>query len=328
MNFRKKLLIFILSLIFLLPINIYAYSDKIILGGNNIGISVNTKEIIVVGFYKVNDRYIAKDSGFIIGDKIIKINNKEINSINDLVDEINNSEDKGNIEVTVIRNDKELVINHKLVKEQDNYKTGLYIKDQITGIGTLTYIDPETKTFGALGHEIVLSSTGKMVDIKSGSIFESFVTNIIKSSTIKTGEKRAIYDQSKTYGTIEKNTNKGIYGIYNDELSNNYIEVGSIDDITLGPAKIYTVLDNNTVKDYDINIININNDSTTKNILFEITDEELIEKANGVIKGMSGSPIVQNDKIIGAVTHAIVSDNTKGYGIFITTMLEEGDKKS
>lgn len=327
MNFKKKLLIIILALAFLFPISVCAYSDKIILGGDNIGISVNTKEILVVGFYKVNNKYIAKDAGFVIGDKIVKVNGNNVTSIDELVSEINKLESKNDVDFTIIRNEVEKHITMSLIKEKDNYKTGLYIKDQITGVGTLTYIDPETKIFGSLGHEILDNTTGKLINIKFGKIFESLVTGTIKSTSISTGEKRAIFNQKNIYGTINKNTDKGIFGKYEEKINNNkLIEVGEIEDIKLGPAKIYTVLNNKEIKSYDINIIKINKNDTNKNILFEITDNKLIDNTNGVIKGMSGSPIVQDNKIVGAVTHAIVSDNTKGYGIFITTMLKEGEK--
>ena len=325
MNFKKKLLFIISFLTFILPLNIYAYSDKVILGGDNIGIEVNTKNVLVAGFYKVNDKYIAKDSGFLIGDRIIKVNNKEVSSIDELVLEIENSSE--DVIITVLRNDVELNLNLKLVKEDEVYKTGLYIKDEITGIGTLTYIDPETKIFGSLGHEILDSRSGRLIDIKDGFIFDSNVVGIIKSNSTNTGEKRASFKKSNIKGTIEKNTINGIFGIYKDEIDeSNLISVASIDEIEEGPAKIYTVLKDNEVKEYDINILKINKSLDNKNILFQINDSSLLESTNGVIKGMSGSPIVQNNKIIGAVTHAIVSDNTKGYGTFITTMLEEGEK--
>ena len=326
MNFKKKLLIIISFLIMLFPFSVYAYSDKVILGGDNIGISVNIKEILVVGFYKVNDKYIASEAGFAIGDKIIKVNNNEVNNIESLVKEIKNN-DGETVAITVLRDNEEKEFNLTLVKDGDNYKTGLYIKDQITGIGTLTYIDPESKVFASLGHEIADNKTGKIIDISKGFIFDSTIKGIIKSTPISTGEKRAIFNQNSINGIILKNTNKGIFGEYKSEInSDNLIEVGEIDEIELGPATIYTVLDNKEIQEFDINIIKINEDSETKNILFEITDEELMNNTNGVIKGMSGSPIVQNNKIIGAVTHAIINDNSKGYGIFVVKMLEEGDK--
>ncbi len=324
MNFKKKLLLYILLTLFL-PINVFAYSSKVVLGGDNIGITVNTKEVTVVGFYKVNGKYIAKDSGFLVGDKIIKVNGTLVTSIEELISEINKSID--DVTITVLRNDVEVDLKLDLIKENDSYKTGLYIKDEITGVGTLTYIDPGTSIYGSLGHEILDNKTGKLINIKDGSIFESIVTGVIKTTSTSTGEKRALFNKDNIKGTIDKNTIKGIFGKYTSDYSNKLlIDVGKIEDIKEGPAEIYTVLDSDEIKAYNINIIKINDSQDTKNILFEITDDELLDKANGVIKGMSGSPIVQDNKIIGAVTHALVNDNTKGYGIFITTMLEEGEK--
>lgn len=322
MKINKKLLLLFSIFIFLIPINIFA--TELILGGENIGITVNTKEVVVVGFYKINNEYIAKNEGYLEGDKIIKINDKKIESINDLITTINNIEDKNNIIATVKRNNEELKLKLPLVKENDNYKTGLYIKDQITGLGTLTYINPETNKFAALGHEIIDSKNGKIVDIRNGTIYDSNITGIKKSTVTETGEKNATFNQNNAFGTIEKNSNKGIYGNYTIKTDENkLIETATKEEIVLGKAYIYTVLKNKSVQKYEINIIKLNNNQETKNILFEITDKELIDQTNGVIKGMSGSPIVQNDKLIGAVTHAIVNDTTKGYGIFIENMLNE-----
>ena len=325
MNFKKKLLLLFSFLIIFIPTNILAYSDKVILGGNNIGITVNTKEIEVVGFYKVNGKYTAKDTGIKIGDKITHIENIKINNINEMIEIINEKMQNDSVNVTVLRNSEYLNFKLNLVKENNTYKTGLYIKDQITGIGTLTYIDPDSKIYGALGHEIT-SSTNNIVEITDGKIFKAEITGNTKSTVTTTGEKNAIFDSSKIYGTISENTTKGIYGIYTEIMNtSNLIDVAEPSEVKLGKAYIYTVLQGNKIEKFEINILKINKDTVTKNILFEITDQKLIDETNGVIKGMSGSPIVQDDKLIGAVTHAIVNDNNKGYGIFITTMLEEGE---
>lgn len=326
MNFKKKLLLLFSFLALFIPTNILAYSDKVILGGNNIGITVNTKEILVVGFYKIDNRYTAEEAGIKVGDKITHIEDVKVNGINEMVNLINEKMSNNTVKITVLRNNVYLNFKLNLVKEGNNYKTGLYIKDQITGIGTLTYIDPNSKIYGALGHEITNSSNNKLVEISSGKIFKAEITGNTKSTVTTTGEKNATFDSSKTYGTIKENTIKGIYGVYTDIInSDKLVEVAEKDEVKLGNASIYTVIKGNEIEKFDINILKINRDTTTKNILFEITDERLIKETNGVIKGMSGSPIVQDDKIIGAVTHAIVNDNNKGYGIFITTMLEEGE---
>ena len=154
------------------------------------------------------------------------------------------------------------------------------------------------------------------------------VVGIQPSENGTPGSKEARFYSDEVYGTIRANEESGIFGTYSDTFPNsNVIEVAGPDDVKLGSAQIRTVISDNTVKNYDIEIININQTNTTKNILFKITDPELLEKTGGVVAGMSGSPIIQDNKIVGAVTHVVVNDPEKGYGIFITTMLEEGEKK-
>ncbi len=327
MNFKRKLLHFFLLLLLVVPINVYAYSNKVILGGQNIGIEVHSDGIMVVGFYKVDDVYLGRNAGIDIGDRIIKIANQKVSSIAEMVTAINQSIDNSKVKMTILKGNKETDVTLNLVKDNnDVYKTGLYVKDEITGIGTLTYIDPETKIFGALGHEIVEANSNSKFEIKEGKIFNSKVTGTIKSEGNTTGEKNAIFNKNIVYGNIKENTINGIYGNYTSEFNNNnLIEIANPSEIVLGEASLLTVLSGNEVKEYKINILKINTSSKTKNILFEITDDTLLDVTNGVIKGMSGSPIIQNNKLIGAVTHAIVNDNEKGYGIFITTMLEEGE---
>ncbi len=331
MHFLKKLklqIIFPLLILFIMPTNIYAYSKYIIPGGETIGIEVNSKGVLVVGFYEVESKYIGKDAGFEIGDIITKINGTEVSDINEMVNVVNQEARMNNkLDVTIIRNSKSSDLSLDMICDsEDVCKTGLYVKDEITGIGTLTYIDPNTTIFGALGHEITERTTGEKFEIKDGKIFKATVTDNTKSESGSPGEKNATYDETVTYGSISANEESGIFGKYTDKiLEDKALEVGDKDDVKKGSATIRTVLNGNEVKDYDINILNVNKDGDIKNILFEITDTELLNETGGVIQGMSGSPIIQNDKIIGAVTHVIVNDTKKGYGIFITTMLEEGD---
>ena len=323
---KNKLHIFFLLILFIIPINVFAYSKEIIPGGNTIGIEVNSKGVLVVGFYKVNDSYIGRLAGFEIGDKIIKLNDKEINTIDSMIDSINNTNDN-KIKITIERDNKEKDIELELQKDSDGIlKTGLYVKDKVTGIGTLTYIDPNTKVFGALGHEIMEKTTEDKFDIKGGIIFDADVVGIEKSDNGRAGEKNAKYDKTEIFGNINENEVSGIFGTYTNNLDNlEKLEVADIKDIKTGKAKIKTVLENNNIEEFEINILKIDDTSETKNILFEVTDNNLLNKTGGIVQGMSGSPIIQDGKIIGAVTHVIVNDPKKGYGIFIKTMLEEGD---
>ena len=289
---------------------------------------MNSNGVYVVGFYDVNGENIGKDAGFKVGDKIIAINNEKITSISSMIDKINQEAGSTTLEVTVEREDKTSDLALKMKCDSENVcKTGLYVKDEITGIGTLTYIDPNTKIFGALGHEIMEKTTGEKFEIKDGKIFKADVTNTTRSSNGSPGEKNATYDKNVVFGKITANEEVGIFGKYQDTFaSTNTLEVAEEKEVTTGEATIRTVLKDNEVKEYAINIIRIDKNSDTKNILFEISDQTLLQETGGVIQGMSGSPIIQNNKIIGAVTHVIVNDTKKGYGIFITTMLEEGDK--
>ncbi len=322
----KKFKILLLSLL-LLPINVMAYSDYIIPGGETLGIEINSEGIMVIGFYQINGKYNKGNPVIKSGDYITEVNGTEVQTVDELTAVIEDNVADGIVEVTFKRNGKVKTSELELIKDGDIYKTGLYVKDSITGIGTLSYIDPETKVFGALGHEIVESNTNELVEIRSGIIFRNYITSIDKSASGVPGSKNAKFYYETTYGKILKNTNVGIYGIYESALPNKELyEVAEPNEVSIGPATIYTVLDGEEINEYSIDITAISETSDIKNISFIIDDEELLDKTGGVVQGMSGSPIIQNGKIIGAVTHVVIDNPTTGYGIFITTMLEEGEK--
>jgi len=326
-HFKKKLQLMFFLLLSIFPSIVFAYSSYIIPGGENIGIKMNTKYVSVVGFYKVNDSYIGEDAGFKVGDLLLKINDQEFSSIDEMIHLVDKYKETDNIKVSLIRDGKTITTNLSLeVDESGIYKTGLYVKDQINGIGTLTYIDPETKIYGALGHEIADKNTLKKVEIKDGEIYSSLITGIRSSKDGEPGEKQAKIDYNDVYGDILANRKSGIFGTFRDQFPiKDAIEVGKPEDVKLGKAIIRTVIADDLVEEFEIKILEIDYNNPTKNILFEIIDSKLLEKTGGVVAGMSGSPIIQNNKIIGGVTHVIVNDTEKGYGIFITTMLEEGE---
>lgn len=322
----KKVKIVLMTLLFLMPNVVFAYSNKIIVGGDNIGINIQSDGVLVVGFYKVNGSDVKSNPAIQVGDYIKKVGNTEVSTINELTNSIEKNMNNGEVTLTINRDNKEMTSVLSLVEQDKVYKTGLFVKDSITGIGTLTYIDPESKIFGSLGHEIVEANANKRIEVKTGTIFGSTITGINKSSDGDPGEKKANFKTSDVYGTIKKNTQYGLFGDYTTTLPNNRVlEVANPDEIKVGKATILTVLDGSEVKEYEINITKINEYNKIKNLYFEITDQELLDKTGGIVQGMSGSPIIQNDKIIGAVTHVIVDNVRTGYGIFITTMLTEGE---
>ena len=325
----KELIIYISLILCISPLNVLAYSNKIIASGKSIGIEIHSKGVMVVGFYDINNISPAKDADIRLGDNIIKINDIYINNINEMLREIDKNKNNGFVKVTIVRNNKEYDTTLELIKDNNNiYKTGLYVKDTINGIGTLTYIDPGTGMYGALGHEIIDRNTLSKVNISNGNIYKSSVININKSKSGTAGEKNAEVYKNIIYGSINKNTSSGIFGNYKDKIDDSILyEVATKDEIKLGGAKILTVLNDNNVKEYDIYINSLNKKSPIKNISLAITDTELLKSTGGIVQGMSGSPIIQDNKIVGAVTHVVVDNPTTGYGIYITTMLEEMEKK-
>lgn len=312
-------------IVFLFPVYVLAYSNKVILGGQNLGIAIESDGILVVGFYKVNNTL--NNSKLSVGDYIIKVNDDKVNTVDDLINSIENNVKDNKVNITYRHNDsiKDTVLN--LEYNNGIYKSGLYVKDSLKGLGTLTYIDPESKIYGCLGHEIIDSNTNSKVEVRSGNIFKANVTSITRSSDGSPGSKNAKFIEDKIYGNINKNVEEGIYGTYSGQIDNdNLIDIETLDNVDLGEAYIYTSLDDNIVKSYKINILRKYNKSKIKNFYFEVIDSELLNKTGGIIQGMSGSPIVQNNKLIGAVTHVSVDSVKNGYGISIINMLETGEK--
>jgi len=319
----KRVLIFLSVLAF--PLNVLAYSSEVILGGNTIGIDIKSTGVMIIGFYKVDGKY--PNTDLIEGDLIIKVNESVINDINDLTSTIEKNIINNKVNITYLRGNKEKQTTLELSNIDGVYKTGLYVKDSITGIGTLTFIDPETNTYGALGHEILESNTSKIIEVNKGTIFKNSINSIDISTDGNPGSKNAKFYYRDTYGDVLKNTKYGIYGTYENIYDkSNLIEIGTKEDVIVGKAKIYTVIEEEKVEEFEIYITKINENSEIKNITFEITDKRLLDATGGIVQGMSGSPIVQNNKLIGAVTHVITDNVETGYGLFITTMLEESEK--
>ena len=320
---QKKIFLFFIC-IFFFPISVFAYSNRIAIGGETIGIEVHSEGIYVVGFYEVDGKKIAEEAGFQVGDVILEIDHQKTFEVKDFDDIL--LEEREYV-FTVLRKQKYVDIFLDLKSDNHVLQTGLYVKDTIQGIGTLSYIDPETKVFGSLGHEILETSSYSKFLLKQGEIYKAEVSSIKKSVDGSAGEKNAKIDKNEKVGSIYRNEVDGIFGKYDLEVSDRELyTVASKSEIHKGDAHIRTVIKDNDIKECLIRILSIDEGSDTKNILFEITDESFIRKTGGIIQGMSGSPIIQDGKIIGVVNYVIVDDTKKGYGIFIETMLEEGDK--
>lgn len=315
-------LLFTLSITFSVSAS---FDDYVYLGGDSIGIKMQTG-VYIVGKYQVstNDGKKApwQKASLEIGDEIIALNGIKIVSNKDLLNYLNDT-NLENVKITIKRGNKELITSCEVVKNKNNEPSlGLYIRDQILGIGTLTFINKDG-IYGSLGHGVYENKV--LVNNKEGSLYYSSVSSIKKAENGTAGEKRANIGDVKI-GSIISNDLSGLYGKFNQTYTNRTKVVPSKnEEITRGPAKIYTALSSNVIKGYDIEITDLNyqTSKSTKGIKFKVVDEELINMTGGIVQGMSGSPIVQNGKIVGAVSHVMVENPTNGYGMYIKWMLDE-----
>lgn len=311
---------------------------QVIPGGQSVGVRLNTDGVLIVGITEIIDNNakthnLALSSGIRTGDTLVKINDIKIQNASH-VSEIVKASNGSELSLTIKKDKKEFIINVNPIKsEQDGeYRLGLWVRDKTAGVGTLSFLNPDSRKFGALGHAITDVDTGVLLSVKDGEIIKSKVTSIEQGKRGKPGEiKGVFYETNNPIGKIEKNTQLGVYG----EL---FLDVDGIDkqksmpiayqhEIREGAAFILTTLDNNIVEKFDIEItkINLQTKPESKSMIIKITDKKLLEKTGGIIQGMSGSPIIQNNKVVGVVTHVLVNDPTKGYGVFIEWMILESE---
>ena len=310
---------------------------KIIPGGQSIGVQLHTLGVLVVGhhlvFEKVQSTSPGEDADIQVGDVILEMDGNKIKQLED-VKPIVNDAGKNKEDITVkLKRGKEIIeteLKPALNKKDSSYQIGLYIRDSTTGIGTVSFYEEGTGKYGALGHIISDSDTKKPIEIHKGKLVRSSITAIEKGNEGIPGEKQASFSmKDKQLGTITKNSPFGIFGkLQPDELKDNDkkpMPIGLSDEVEKGPAEILTVIEGEKVEKFDIEIINTipQKSPATKGMVIKVTDERLLEKTGGIVQGMSGSPIIQNDKIIGAVTHVFVNDPTSGYGVHIEWMLDE-----
>lgn len=310
---------------------------ELMAGGHSIGIKLHKQGVIAVGFYYLErgDGFFspAEESGIIIGDVLLAVNGLSLMDMDRAVEIIKRQAAKGDLNFTVKRGREELeiTVTPYLCPQSGEYKLGLYIRDTAAGVGTLTFYNPLDNYYGALGHMITDLDTGLAVEINDGLIVRADVINIKMAQKGKPGEKAGIFREGKDIlGTIEKNTFYGIYGRLKhiDASVTPYpepIPLGLSFQVEPGPAELLTVIEGNKIQSFKIDIEKIINQSqpADKGMVLRIVDENLLEVTGGIVQGMSGSPIVQNGKLVGAVTHVFVNDPSRGYGIFAEWMVKE-----
>ena len=326
----------LLNIIPIKEVNVHTTEKKYVVPcGNLFGIKFYTKGVVVI---KCSDIILnnktenpGSSGGLLPGDTITRINNNEVLCCNDIKEAVANC--AGNIiEVTYERQGKEFNTQLTPISTGSNgdFHLGLWIRDSCAGLGTMTFYEPNSKCFASLGHGICDAETGKVLPLDSAYITEAKIASITKGSQAVTGSINGYFaGGDKTLGLALRNCETGLYGTLTETPCQAApIEIANIQEIKKGPAQILCTLDNGKPQYYNIEITRIDYDANnrTKNLQIIATDERLLEKTGGIVQGMSGSPILQNGKLIGAVTHVLITNSAKGYGVFAQKMFDDMEK--
>lgn len=335
----RKASVNVLGLFPVKSVSIKSVSNDIVLypGGQPIGVKLSTKGVLVVALsdIKTSEGKITSPgaaAGIQIGDNIIEINGMIMKNSEQTQSQINNCEGK-DLKVLIERKGQQIETVIKPVKSLDDnkYKIGLWIRDSTAGVGTLTFYDEKSGIFAALGHPITDVDTGTILNINSGEIISSSIISVKKGLRGSPGELKGIFvNEEDTLGQIQKNTECGVFGKSNTKLTNKSckpMKVALRNEIKEGPAKILTTIDGEEPKFYNIEIEKLlaQDSPGPKSMVIRVTDQKLLEKTGGIVQGMSGSPIIQDNKIVGAVTHVLINKPDVGYGIYIEWMLKDAN---
>lgn len=301
--------------------------------GRTVGLKLFSHGVMIVGLDEVpTDSGVispAKECGLKIGDIITQVNGQPVNTIEEM-EEILSKQGASPMALSALRGGKQLEVTTTAVScaPDGSYKLGAWIRDSMAGIGTITWYDPESKQFCALGHGINDIDTGLLMPLKDGGIMSSSVTGILKGSSGSPGQLHGSFDLSCDIGTLTENTSSGVFGTVNDDRFNGTaFPLATRSEVKTGKATILSNIDGDSVQEYSVEILRIypENGSDTRNLMVQVTDKRLLEATGGIVQGQSGSPILQNGKLVGAVTHVLVNDPTRGYGILIENMLDSAE---
>ncbi len=319
-------------------VSVPVVTEKVLVpGGQSVGVKMDVRGVLIVGLEEIDSQDGESInpgllSGLQIGDTIMEINGTPVYRAEEVQELVNSIQDT--VKLKIKRNDEilRIKINPVCAAEDGLYKLGVWVKDKTAGIGTLTYYDPVNSTFGALGHGIVDPETNSILSVETGLLLESQVQEVNEGKNGEPGEIKGIfYHTSDPLGSLAYNNGFGVFGIayhpIENPLYNKPLAIGTREQVELGDAYILSTLSNNEIRRFDIEIEKVEEQDSPegKGMVIKVTDEELLEESGGIVQGMSGSPIIQNDRIIGAVTHVFVNDPQRGYGVFIEWMLAESN---
>lgn len=328
---KKKVAVKLFNLINVKEIEVNTIPNATVIPlGNLIGLKLYTSGVLVIGMTEIEGKKPYENSGIEEGDMIVEVNNKVVTCTAELISSVNEAKGE-DLNIKYVRDGIEYVANIEPIRtEKNEYKLGLWVRDGAAGIGTMTYYEPQTEKFAALGHGIIDIDTENLINISSGELVSSRIASIVKGEEGNPGEIKGSISSGYTIGEINSNTGFGIYGNVKDRSrlninNSNELEVANRDEIRTGKASILLNLENEVRKEYEIEITKIfrNNNANNKSMLIKVTDEKLLELTGGIIQGMSGAPIIQNGKFVGAVTHVLVNDPTSGYAVFGDLMIKQ-----
>lgn len=288
--------------------------------GQVVGLALGDNTVTVAAFDEQLGQT-ARTAGLQVGDRILTVDGRSVSSANDVRDALNCSD--GTVKLTVMRNQKQTQLSVTPAVTQQGPKLGVYLKEGVTGVGTVTWYDPATSRFGTLGHG-VNNAKGELLNMVSGTAYKATILSVRKGACGEPGQLMGALKEAEPVGTLYKNTGKGVFGTTKSGWTGEPLPLADAKDVKTGPAVIRSTVQGDKVQEYSVEILKVypNAGASGRNILLHITDPTLLDITGGIVQGMSGSPIIQDGKLVGAVTHVLVNDPTTGYGIFIENMLD------
>lgn len=325
---RKTVITALFSLAVAAALTTAAWAQELVVGGQAVGIQVGTKGVLIAGLTQVEtangSKSPAQDAGLKKGDLIVEMGGESIAKASELIDRVAELDGRP-AELTVQREKKTLRVTVQPVESSEGqWMMGMWLRDGVSGIGTLTFCDPATGIYGALGHSISDADTGLEMPLDEGSITDAEIVSITKGLPGAPGELNGCADMGRVLGSIDGNTAHGIYGRMYTALGTRRLETGNI---TTGPATIVSTVSGRQPEEYDVEINRIYRDAGGEHVMLTVVDSELCARTGGIVQGMSGSPILQGGRLVGAVTHVFVNDPTRGYGVSIQDMLASAGVK-